>query len=161
MTDGHRHHFHLPHWGWFLLAHVVLVSGFIGVSVWMPWQREQQIVEQIKSLGATVETKTTGPAWLRRLVGDERMKEIQVFERVIEVKLRATSVTDAQIAQVHWAGLRNLEDLYLSLTPVTDAGLIHLTGLKHIRRLHLYGTRVTDDGIKKLQKSLPDCLIIH
>jgi type VI protein secretion system component VasF len=42
---------HLPHWGWFLLATVVLVVGFIGLSVWLPYHRQQQVVQMIEGWG--------------------------------------------------------------------------------------------------------------
>ena len=39
MTDSPRSRFRLPHWGWFLLATVVLVVGFVLLTVNMKtWQ---------------------------------------------------------------------------------------------------------------------------
>ena len=70
--------------------------------------------------------------------------------------MRRTTVTDAQIPHLRLGGLRNLEHLYLSMTNVTDDGLIHLALLTNLRRLHLYGTRVSDNGAKELQQALPE-----
>jgi hypothetical protein len=42
---------------------------------------------------------------------------------------------------------------------VTDAGLEHLAGLKNLAELHLKGTAVTDKGVAKLKAALPKCSI--
>jgi hypothetical protein len=42
---------------------------------------------------------------------------------------------------------------------VTDAGLEHLAGLKNLAQLNLKGTAVTDQGIAKLKAALPNCNI--
>ena len=59
--------------GWCLPAFTsCLAGGYLWiVHSALPWHQEQQIVGQIKRWGGNVETKTTGPEWLRRLVGDE------------------------------------------------------------------------------------------
>jgi len=44
-----RSRFRLPRWGWFLLATVVLVVAEIGLSIWLPYCREQQLIRKIQS----------------------------------------------------------------------------------------------------------------
>jgi hypothetical protein len=61
----------------------------------------------------------------------------------------------------HLAGLKKLNDLNLSHTPVTDQGLEQLKGLTNLKELHLSFTRVTADGVKALQKALPKCKIVR
>ena len=133
MTDSPRSRFRLPHWGWFLLATVALVVGFIGLSVWLPYHREQQVIQKIEGWGGTVGTQIVGPEWLRRLVGEDRMRECKLFERVISVESYAATITDAEADQL--SSLTNLEVIWL------------------------HGTAVTDNGIEELQKALPDCAI--
>ena len=53
--------------------------------------------------------------------------------------------------------MTQLEDLELSDTQVTDAGLTHLKGLSRLTYLNLKGTKVTIQGIKELQEALPNC----
>src|SRR5579862_5891033 len=100
----------VPHWGWFLLATVVLVVGFVGLSIWLPWLREQEVVEKIESCGGGFTTEVGGPVWIRRFVGEDRLKKFKVFGRVNRVHLRGTAITDADIAA--FSGLTNLRDLY-------------------------------------------------
>src|ERR1019366_2088506 len=102
----------LPHWGWFLLATVVLVVGYVGLSVWLPWHREQQVVREVEGWGGKVFTETSGPEWLRQLVGKDQMQEFKVFERVIIVDLALTTISDATLD--HLTGLTNLPALALS-----------------------------------------------
>src|SRR5258708_22989502 len=98
MSDSPPSRFRVPHWGSFLLATIALVVSAIGLSVWLPNHREKQIAEKINSWGGTVATSTGGPEWLRNLVGEERMKECKVFERVSEVHLAGAAITDADVA---------------------------------------------------------------
>jgi hypothetical protein len=49
--------------------------------------------------------------------------------------------------------------LELDRTQVTDAGLEHRAGLKNLSQLHLTGTAVTDKGVAKLKAALPKCNI--
>jgi hypothetical protein len=51
--------------------------------------------------------------------------------------------------------LRNLKVLYLTNSPISDAGLIHLRGLKQLESLETTGTRISADGRKKLEAMLP------
>jgi hypothetical protein len=48
-----------------------------------------------------------------------------------------------------------LEDLNLSSTQITDAGLVHVKGLTRLTKLNLSSTQVTDAGIQQLKQSLP------
>ncbi len=49
----------------------------------------------------------------------------------------------------------------LSRTEITDAGLVHLKGLTKLEFLGLSYTQVTEEGVKKLQQTLPKCVIGH
>jgi serine/threonine protein kinase/WD40 repeat protein len=91
---------------------------------------------------------------------------------VIEVDLRGTKTTDADLALLapltelrklelgntqvtgpglrHLAPLTKLELLRLEQTPVTDEGLKDLAGLRQVRSLSLEGTDVTDAGMKSV-----------
>lgn len=158
----------------------VLVAVFAALSVWLPYHREQEVIQKIKSWGGEVLTKRGAPVWLRRLVDDEQMP---VFDRVKSVQLDFTKITDADLIQLggltrlerlnlngtdvtdaglhHLGGLTNLEVLRLALSKVGDAGLPSLCGLKKLKYLDLRVTQVTDEGVAVLQKALPDCKIRH
>ena len=55
----------------------------------------------------------------------------------------------------------SLRVLELHRTRVTDAGLEHLAGLKNLAQLTLGGTAVTDKGVATLKAALPRCNIIR
>ncbi len=59
-------------------------------------------------------------------------------------------MTDAGLE--HLSGLKNLQLLDLTGTPVTDAGLKHLKELKNLRRLLLNRTQVTDAEAGRLRE---------
>ena len=65
------------------------------------------------------------------------------------VYLTGTPVTDAGLE--HLRGLTQLRFLSLDSTPVTDAGLEHLRGLTQLQGLYLSSTRVTDAGLAHLR----------
>jgi hypothetical protein len=57
--------------------------------------------------------------------------------------------------------LKNLKELDLGATAVSDTGLVHLGGLTSLTNLSLRGTNVSNKGIEELQKALPKCKIHH
>ena len=144
------------------------------------YHREQQVIQEIKSWGGIVSTKTDGPEWLPRLVGNGRQSVVRVFDRISFILLDRAAVTDAGVARFHLSGLTNLDGVSLdgtavtdaSLaqlsgltklrqvsvngTAVTDAGLMHLNGLTGLKMLRLTNTKVTDAGVAELQRGLPE-----
>ena len=70
-----------------------------------------------------------------------------------ELHLTDTKITDAGLA--HLKSLTKLNILGLSGTQISNAGLEHLAGLTKLGNLSLVHTRVTDEGIKKLKLVLP------
>ena len=175
--------FRVPHWGWLLLATFVLVVGFVGLSVWLAWHREQQLIRMVESWEGYAVTETGGPQWLRQIVGEERMKKFKVFERVHFVNLGDSKVSDRDLAQLrkltkpnmvyldrtaitdsgllHLTMLTTLEVLDLRSTAVTDSGLVQLGKSTNLRLIHVDDTAVTAKGIEELQKELPRCVINH
>jgi hypothetical protein len=150
----------LPPWGWCLLSTVVLVLGYGGLSVWLPYHREQPIIEALEGRGesASIKTETVGPGWLRSLVGEDRMKKFRVFERVSTVELIGEDITDAEVD--HLTGLRNIRKLWLYKTAVTDAGLARLRAFGKLEYLSLRGTKVTDAALADLSV-LPSLRKLH
>ncbi|MCE5229858.1 hypothetical protein LLG95_09710 [bacterium] len=71
------------------------------------------------------------------------------FHRVVRVGLRDTRVTDADLALLD--KLPDVENLDLTNTSVTGAGLIHVRGLKKLAYLGLWNTQVDDEGLKNIQ----------
>jgi Leucine-rich repeat (LRR) protein len=53
-----------------------------------------------------------------------------------------------EIATLH----RDLTDLYLDATAITDAGMNDLGKLNHLTTLSLYNTRITDAGLKEISR---------
>lgn len=128
----------------------ILSMSFIGgfMSVWLPYHRQQQAIEDIEYRGGDVETEVVGPDWLRQLAGEDLMIKMKVFERVVTVIYGRGKVRDAEIAGV--SGLSDLRHLDLSEMPITDAGLTHLTGLPELEILDLSNTEITDAGLANL-----------
>ena len=128
------------------------------VSVWGSWfavemrgaRRQREAAESIEKLGGLVNYDwevrgpiPPGPAWLRKLLGEE-------FANVVQVVLERTQVTDAGLE--HLKGLTRLHDLSLGGAHVTDAGLENLKGLNQLQKLFLDSTQVTDAGLENLTK---------
>jgi hypothetical protein len=128
-------------------ACVLLAIAVGALSLWIPYRREQQAINEIERWGGVV-TTYSGTDWLRRLVGEDRLRAVKVFDRVARVQLSGTSVVDVEIAQL--VGLTNIEALYLDGTMVTDHGLADLGKLTNIESLSLRDTAVTDAGLARL-----------
>ena len=56
---------------------------------------------------------------------------------------------------MHLAGLRNLEQLQLNDTVITDAGLVHLQNMSNLTSLNVNDTYVTEEGVQELFRTLP------
>ncbi len=135
---------------------LVIALGALSIClpIWLPYQWEQQIVEEIEGCGGRVYTETGGPFLLRWFVGTDRMKKCRVFERVHGVTLFSAEVPDAGIAQLN--SLPNLEHVHLDVAKVTAAGLVDLRGFKilecHTLSVSLNRTMVTDDDLAHLSR---------
>jgi hypothetical protein len=169
--------FRLPHWGWFLLAAIVLAVVGIGVSVWLPYRREQRIAEKIQSLGGSVSWNEIKPDGMPSVVQERlpvwnRISSASFYDKVTDAELDRlkwltdlkyldldyTQVNDAGVERLK--GLTSLVELELVNTQITDAGLKHLQGLKSLGYLHLDNTQVTDTGLEYL-KELHNLVALH
>jgi hypothetical protein len=71
--------------------------------------------------------------------GEARITGIDLFDTLIEPRLR---------------------ELRLDSTNVSDAGLASLRAMTELRSLNLYHTRVTEKGYEELKTALPGCQIV-
>src|SRR6185437_16103346 len=78
-------------------------------------------------------------------VTDEVFRHLGSLQRLRELGLSCTGVTDAGLASV--GELDRLHILFLSKTSVTDAGLAHLKSLTELQALGLALTNITDEGL--------------
>ncbi|MGI8978881.1 MAG: hypothetical protein ACR2FY_06620 [Pirellulaceae bacterium] len=178
-------------WYQFSLLSLMLATTLLGVVLGVgllciaPAERQRVSARKAANLregfggAAGYEGRAKDESWLTR--GLREWLPRDYFERVIDLWLNESNVTDADLPHLH--GFTHLEMLNLKQTQVTDAGLVHLQAFKHLTVLnlnsthvtdagltHLYGlsqlgyldltgTKVTDEGIEKLQKALPNCEI--
>jgi hypothetical protein len=166
-----------------LLLFVAIASagfGWLGMKV-RAKQREREAVKAIDNSAGyfaygyqldagrnRVAPVPPGPAWLRKLVGDDFFADVEVIGcghrqlsdkdlshlRVLpgvkELELGGCELTDAGLAQIE--GLSRLKNLWLYHTLITDTGLVHLEGLTSLESLDLRYTKVTDAGLSHLHK---------
>jgi hypothetical protein len=104
-----------------------------------------------------------GPAWLRRLLGDDFLSEVAYvcinhkaglehlkgLPQVREAHLDCDWLTDGYLECLK--GLTRLEELSLRSSKVTDAGLEHLEGLTSLKVLDLDDTSITDAGLEHIK----------
>ena len=165
-TDLSASRFRVPHWGWFLLATILLILAGLGLLLWMPYYRERQVARKIESWKGTVVFASEGPLWLKQLAGQERLQGLKVFDRIVNVDLTGTAVTDTDLK--HLLRLTHLDRLSLDATAVTDRGVANLCGLTknecllvNLKELSLFETAVTGEGIKRFRAAQPGCKISY
>jgi hypothetical protein len=122
------------------------------LSQWVEQYAEQeQVIEQIKVLGGSVEVKSSDP--LTRSIGPDFAA---VLDKVVGIRLSGSNIDDRVILQLAGqrrmlAGLRNLA---LVDTAITHAGLLQLRTLEMLRHLDLSGTSVDAIALDALLREL-------
>jgi hypothetical protein len=128
-------------------------------------QREEKMREEaiasLREQGGTVTTKNYHPqgnGYVVDLKGaqlsDRTFENLKDLQRVTELDLSKSSLTDEQMDQLNQVALVLLK-LNLSDTKVTDAGLDKLTNLKMCFDLNLAGTPVTAAGVERFKQQHP------
>ena len=140
-------------------------------------RREREAIAGIEKLGGIVRwdwqytknpsPQSPGPAWLKRLLGDnccaaiesidatkrfgdDAMKRLKDLREVHILRLGGSAVTDVGLQ--HLKDARGLQTLLLDRTKVTDAGLRHIEALPKLEWLDLGETRITDAGLKHVAR---------
>lgn len=122
------------------------------LSRWVEQYAEQeQVVEQIKALGGSVEIKSSDP--LTRSIGPDFAT---VLDKVVGIRLSGPKIDDGVVLQLTdqrrmLAGLRKLA---LVDTAVTYAGLLQLRTFETLRHLDLSGTKVDPVALDALLREL-------
>jgi hypothetical protein len=100
----------------------------------------------------------SGREYRKGRASDDLLARLVWFDRLRELSLERTLVTDAGLA--HLAGLKSLRRLNLRGSPITDAGLLHLARLPGLQEIDLRETRVTAAEVAALRQALPGATII-
>ncbi|MCH8047578.1 MAG: hypothetical protein IID44_28110 [Planctomycetes bacterium] len=124
----------------------------------------EEAVDEILELGGwayAVGGRSLSQTWLEKQLNDPGRFGLKIV--VVGFRWNASD-TDAGLEHLKDMEKReswnlSVGTLDLSGTNVTDAGLQHLKGLKNLRELFLDETDVTDEGVKELQRALPTCRI--
>ncbi|MEX0676818.1 MAG: J domain-containing protein [Pirellulales bacterium] len=122
------------------------------LSRWVEQYAEQeQVIEQIKVLGGSVEIKSSDP--LTRSIGPDFAT---VLDKVVGIRLSGPKIDDGVVLQLTdqrrmLAGLRKLA---LVDTAVTYAGLLQLRTFETLRHLDLSGTKVDPVALDALLREL-------
>ena len=111
--------------------------------------------------------KPPGPAWLRKLLGDDLFANVTavyfVSPRVDDaglegltrlaqlqwLDLSGTEISDSELQ--HLKGLSRLRGICLDNTTISDGGLEHLKGLTQLQTLWLNDTTISDSGLEHLK----------
>src|SRR5258708_18948726 len=142
--------FRLPHWGWFFAASVILAVAAVGLSTGVPIYRQQAAIRQLERLEAQYKTEQAGPEWLRRWLGNERMK---LFDNVVEVSWLTMESSDTDLRFL--SDLPALRDLDFSQSDDDGNGALKpLRRLNSLVSLKAFGTQVTDAGLESLAGNL-------
>ena len=100
---------------------------------------------QVNPSGYLTLAAPPGPAWLRRLLGDNLFA---LSLDAVQVDFGISRAGDAELE--HLNELPQLRCLILCCTNVGDAGLQNVERLARLQRLCLGGTRVSDAGLQHL-----------
>ena len=122
------------------------------LSRWVEQYAEQeQVIEHIKSLGGTVDVKSSDP--LSRSIGPDFAA---VLDKVVGIRLSGPKIDDAVVLQLATqrrmlAGLRSLA---LVDSAITYVGVLQLRSFESLRNLDLNGTGVDIVALEALLREL-------
>jgi WD40 repeat protein len=145
-----------PRIGWWLAVLILLVVAAAALVVGTAWNRQQSLIAQIEALQGQVETRPVGPAWLRQLVGEPRMRG---WDAIIGINLADREVDDAWLERIRH--LEDLEWIDLTNTKVTEQGLRQLAQLPNLKEIYLEETTVSDEALAALEKSRAGLTVIR
>jgi hypothetical protein len=89
---------------------------------------------------------------------DEILPRLSCFDRLRELSLQRSAVTDAGLSNL--MGMRSLRRLSLRGSSITDVGLRFLAKMTWLQEIDLVNTQATAQGIAELHQSLPGALIL-
>ncbi len=77
-----------------------------------------------------------------------RLDGVRSFRQVTQLNLRGSGVSDDELR--HISDLTRVEKLFLNTTKITDDGLKHLKNMTELRSLHVHDTVIGDAGLQHL-----------
>jgi acetyl esterase/lipase len=116
-----------------------------------PYLSEQ--MDTLKKLGARItlddQKRVIGVNLGERKVTDADLVHLRGLQHLQELDLTRTRITGAGLANVK--DLTTLRKLFLTDTKVDDSGVTHLNGMKRLELVGLSGTRITDAALDHLR----------
>ncbi len=113
-------------------------------------------LEKLQQAGISVRPIAEGSPFLqvslahRKDLSDDIFKKIKsIGKNIVQLDLRNSNVTDEMLPALK--NLPHLNRLHLDQTAISDKGLAHLAGLDFLEYLNIYGTKTTDTGLKQLE----------
>jgi hypothetical protein len=91
-------------------------------------------------------------------IDDESLEKLQSLAQLESLDLTGTAIGDRGVAEL--AGLTNLRVLWLDGTKITDDSIDDLIRHEQLEIVGLADTGVTAQGIERLERALPDCIVI-
>jgi len=162
---------------------LVMTVTAIGLGLYVKRLRDRKAaIATIEKLNGVTGHKYLGPAWLRKLVGDDKyfydpagvhfntqpsltddelrqvVRHLEKFARLRDLTLAGSGVTDAGLAHLRSLDGK-LRSLDVSNTSITANGLLHLQMITSLEVLRITNTSVTDTAIIEFQKAMPNCKV--
>lgn len=161
-------------WRQFRLRTLFVAVTVASLSMWgwnaymAPYRLQREATAVFQAAGGSVDTRTSGPRWMRYLAGDKYFQDVvgvdlgdcQVTDECLEWLTRLPHVETIVIGGhspgrltgiAHRAGLLNVEYLNLNNTKVSDDGLSILRDMTRLKTLWLNNTGITDEGLEHLK----------
>jgi hypothetical protein len=87
-------------------------------------------------------------------LSNEGMRELFSSSQIRDLWLVECNIRDGDLPFL-CKNMQQLEKLHLTCTRITDRNLVHLSLLRNLKELSIYDTGVTEHGLRRLQMMLP------
>jgi Leucine-rich repeat (LRR) protein len=150
-----------------LLLMMVFASGFswYGIRYRHRGQIRNEIAKHEKKYGDVhygfdgIDVMYLNFTFAQNKPGDDDLIEIQKFPRLQWLYLTNSPISDAGL--IHIESLSQLNQLDLTGTKITDSGLEILKRLNNLNFLSISATKITPKGAENLQRAMPHTGIIY
>jgi len=145
-------------WGWWLAGCAMLLLALVGLMVGTAWNRQATLIDEISAMGGAVETRPVGPEWLRKAIGEDRMRG---WDAIVGINLADRQVDDEWLRRLDGVSVKELTWVDVTNTGITTDGLERLGRLPALKQIYILETQIKDEQLAEFDAAHGSIAVIR